>query len=455
MIIKKLGLFVLWCICIILGLKALTHAFSETVGIVIIVCVVVVADIVQRYLNRHERWFRKRVNMLRTICPNSPNDFRMIGDPLFESFSLGNFFIQYKPETKEFHLCCCIYMVLPNIVETWNKAIEDINTIIAQRAPYVKIVIDRHGELGQGFSLIIPAKKAKKTLLLAFAHILLELKKSLPYRTNENGILVCEVYFKIKVFNTICYGEYDGVRVLKAVTISSDGNYTFVNVEEDECVPEDFTKSNPPMSIILQYDLYSIETNMLLMRIGRNARIYANRNHFVHKFQTISLKVLYYTDIHQLKDDNKTIKIMEEKIKLRDILVDVALQWQASFGIAPSITSSISEYDAAMLVGMSEKEHSDYMRDKTAVAKGTDFVYRNIRYQVKANRPSGKKGSKVTMVPKASNYEWDRLIWILYNKDYVMQEAWEWYMKDYKMAFENKKRLSPEDYRKGHCLYHI
>ena len=57
--------------------------------------------------------------------------------------------------------------------------------------------------------------------------------------------------------------------------------------------------------------------------------------------------------------------IMEEKIKLRDILVDVALQWQASFGIAPSITSSISEYDAAMLVGMSEKEYSDYMRDKT------------------------------------------------------------------------------------------
>ena len=135
---------------------------------------------------------------------------------------------------------------------------------------------------------------------------------------------------------------------------------------------------------------------------------------------------------------------MEEKIKLRDKLADIALQWQASFGVAPSITSSISEYDAAMLIGMSEKEYSDYMRDKTAVAKGTDFVYRNIRYQVKANRPSGKKGSKVTMVPKASNYEWDRLIWILYDKDYVMQEAWEWYMKDYKMAFENKKDYLPK-----------
>ena len=59
---------------------------------------------------------------------------------------------------------------------------------------------------------------------------------------------------------------------------------------------------------------------------------------------------MYDTDIHQLKDDNKTIKIMEEKIKLRDKLVDIALQWQANFGVAPSITSSISEYDAAMLV---------------------------------------------------------------------------------------------------------
>lgn len=85
---------------------------------------------------------------------------------------------------------------------------------------------------------------------------------------------------------------------------------------------------------------------------------------------------------------------MDKKVKLRDILVDVALQWQASFGIAPSITSSISEYDSAILIGMSEKEYSDYMRDKTAVAKGTDFVYRNIRYQVKANRPSGKKEVK-------------------------------------------------------------
>ena len=139
--------------------------------------------------------------------------------------------------------------------------------------------------------------------------------------------------------------------------------------------------------------------------------------------------------------------------QLRNKLVKIALQWQERYGVAPSITSTISEYDAAMLVGMSENEYSAYMKDKTAVNKGSDFVFNNTRYQVKANRPSGKKGSFVTMVPKAANYEWDRLIWILYDKNYVIQEAWEWGVEEYKDAFDAIKRLSPDHYRKGRCLY--
>ena len=59
---------------------------------------------------------------------------------------------------------------------------------------------------------------------------------------------------------------------------------------------------------------------------------------------------------------------------LRNNLVDVALQWQEKYGVAPSITSAVSEYDAAMLVGMKENEYSEYMKDKTAVSKGADFV---------------------------------------------------------------------------------
>lgn len=138
---------------------------------------------------------------------------------------------------------------------------------------------------------------------------------------------------------------------------------------------------------------------------------------------------------------------------LRDELVKIALQWQAKYGVAPQITTVVSEYDAAMLVGMPENDYSEYMQDKTAVNKGSDFVFNHTRYQVKANRPSGKPGSFVTMVPKASNYEWDKLIWILYDKNYVIQEAWEWCREEYILAFDSIKRLSPNHYRKGECLY--
>jgi hypothetical protein len=140
---------------------------------------------------------------------------------------------------------------------------------------------------------------------------------------------------------------------------------------------------------------------------------------------------------------------------MRKELVKTALNWQNKFGVAPSITSAISEYDAAMLVGMSESNYSNYMKNRTAVSKGSDFEFNGTRYQVKANRPSGKKGSFVTKVPKARNYDWDKLIWILYNESYEIQEAWEWDVDDYKKNFGDKDRLSPNDYRKGRCLFHV
>ena len=138
---------------------------------------------------------------------------------------------------------------------------------------------------------------------------------------------------------------------------------------------------------------------------------------------------------------------------MRSKLVKISLEWESKFGVAPSVTSSISEYDAARLVGMSENAYSNYMKKRTAVSKGNDFEYNRTKYQVKANRPSGKKGSFVTRVPKARNYEWDKLIWILYDKSYIMQEAWEWEMDDYKNNFGDKIRLSPNDYRKGRRLF--
>lgn len=136
-------------------------------------------------------------------------------------------------------------------------------------------------------------------------------------------------------------------------------------------------------------------------------------------------------------------------LALREDLVRSALWWQRACGVAPHITTAISEFDASRLVGMPFLKYSAHMQEKTFVSRGSDFVFNKVRYQVKANRPSGKPGSFVTRVPKASNYDWDRLIWILYDRWYEPKEAWLWDVDEYRRAFEGKKFLTPQDYRKG------
>lgn len=137
---------------------------------------------------------------------------------------------------------------------------------------------------------------------------------------------------------------------------------------------------------------------------------------------------------------------------LRDRLVTTALAWERRYSVAPAITSALSEYDAARLIGHDDESFSLDCVGRTAVSRGCDFTHAGLRYQIKANRPSGKQGSFVTLVSKASNYEWDRLIWILYDRDYQLQEAWEWDVGDYRLAFDAKARLSPADMRRGRTL---
>ena len=137
---------------------------------------------------------------------------------------------------------------------------------------------------------------------------------------------------------------------------------------------------------------------------------------------------------------------------IRDRLVSIALEWQQRFGVAPAITSQLSELDAARLVGMPEVEYSDYMRDKTAVARGADFAWSGLRYQVKSNRPSGKRGSTVTLVSRPRNYDWDRLIWIHYTTAYEIHEAWLWEQNVFRAALGEKRRLAPDDLRRGSRL---
>lgn len=133
--------------------------------------------------------------------------------------------------------------------------------------------------------------------------------------------------------------------------------------------------------------------------------------------------------------------------EMRTKLVATALEWQKRYGVAPAITCALSEYDAAQLMGCTLEEYSACMEGQTAVRRGHDFIYGGQRYQVKANRPSGRRGSPVTLVAKPKNYDWDRLIWILYTTEYQIQEAWLWELDAFKAAFELTVRLSPSHMR--------
>ena len=64
--------------------------------------------------------------------------------------------------------------------------------------------------------------------------------------------------------------------------------------------------------------------------------------------------------------------------ELRRTLVAAVLEWERRFGVAPAITSAISEYDAARLVGHSAKSFGLDCAGRTAVTRGTDFCHNNI-----------------------------------------------------------------------------
>gem|GEM_PF-2714817 len=63
------------------------------------------------------------------------------------------------------------------------------------------------------------------------------------------------------------------------------------------------------------------------------------------------------------------------------------------------------------------------------------------RYQVKGNRPSGKLGSFVNLVPKAYNYDWDFRIWILYNSRHEIQEACLWFERYFQMESDDLRTI--------------
>ena len=102
-IMSKLGMVVLWCIVIIYGIGVITHICSDIIGVVVLVILAVISIIFVLYAKRYKIWFKRQVKMLSMVCEKSPKDSHIMPEEQFtESFDSANFFIRYKPETKEF-----------------------------------------------------------------------------------------------------------------------------------------------------------------------------------------------------------------------------------------------------------------------------------------------------------------------------------------------------------------
>ena len=61
----------------------------------------------------------------------------------------------------------------------------------------------------------------------------------------------------------------------------------------------------------------------------------------------------------------------------------------------------------------------------------------------------------VTLVKGPPNLEWDRLIWILYDREYQLAEAWLWDVDAYRARLATLPRLRPVDLRLGTRLYPV
>jgi hypothetical protein len=144
-----------------------------------------------------------------------------------------------------------------------------------------------------------------------------------------------------------------------------------------------------------------------------------------------------------------------DRQNLRYRLVSVALEWQRLFRVAPQITGALAEYDAARLVRKADRK-SAIEYGHSAVTRGHDFIFNRLRYQVKGSRPSStSKRAFVTKVAKPNNYDWDVLIWILYDPSYEMLEAWQWKVRDFKQEFKLKEHIRPPDLRRGLQIFPI
>jgi hypothetical protein len=136
---------------------------------------------------------------------------------------------------------------------------------------------------------------------------------------------------------------------------------------------------------------------------------------------------------------------------LRDRLCEVASKWEEKYRARLSIISAIAEFDAARIIGLSEEE---YVERERGGRFSSGFIFREMRYRVMGTQRKelGERPGSTVIHKKPTNYDWDYLIWIRYNKLFVIEEVWRWNVVAYKEYFHQRDSMTLNDMRLGENL---
>ena len=136
----------------------------------------------------------------------------------------------------------------------------------------------------------------------------------------------------------------------------------------------------------------------------------------------------------------------------RTLLVAMAFDWERRFGIATVPLSKISEHDVCRLLGLPDEI---WALDGQRVVRLTDghVTLGKVRARVNADRSDVRPASWLTLVAHSSGAGWDKLFWMLYDKEYELCEAWELPIVDPDQDFDERLRLTPADMRQGRRLF--
>lgn len=136
----------------------------------------------------------------------------------------------------------------------------------------------------------------------------------------------------------------------------------------------------------------------------------------------------------------------------RPRLVEMAFDWERRFGVAPVPLSWISEYDVVRLLGLFDDSFAFHCVRFMVVTDG-DVTVGKTRFSVNADRPDVRPAAYLTQVAHSSGYGWDKLYWMLYDKQYELCEAWELPIFDRDQDLDERLRLTPADLRRGTRLF--